>query len=125
MKRIAKKITACFVSAFMLCAGTCAAFISASAANDAIQSRLASHRYGDVNDDGAINIADVVCVLNALNNSGKTKLSISDAAVYLTCPQAADVNGDGSITNDDATMIQNYILSQNNTGRCGQIFYII
>lgn len=122
MKRITKKITACFVSAFMLCAGTCAAFISASATNDSIQSR---HIYGDVNDDDAIKIADVVCVLNALKNSGKTKLSISEAADYLTCPYAADVSGDGYITNDDATMIQNYILSHDNTGRCGQIFYII
>ncbi|MDE6005475.1 MAG: dockerin type I repeat-containing protein [Oscillospiraceae bacterium] len=113
MKRITKKITACFVSAFMLCAGTCASFISASAANDAIQTTKASHTYGDVNDDGAITIADVVCVLNALKNgyfeSGQ-------------CPQAADVNGDGSITNEDATMIQNYVLSKGNTGRCGQKF---
>lgn len=115
MKRIAKKITACFVSAFMLCAGTCAAFISASAANDAIQPRRASHTYGDVNDDGAINIADVVCVLNALNNGyfGQGQ-----------CRQAADVNGDGAITSDDATMIQNYVLSKGNTGRCGEIFYL-
>ena len=114
MKRIAKKITACFVSAFMLCAGTCAAFISASAANDTIQPR-GYYMYGDVNNDGAINIADVVCVLNALKNgyfgSGQ-------------CPQAADVNGDGSITNEDATMIQNYILSKGDTGRCGEIFYL-
>ena len=113
MKRIAKKITACFVSAFMLCAGTCVAFISASAANDAIQPR-AYHVYGDVNEDGAINIADLVCVLNAINNG------------YFgpgQCPQAADVNGDGVVTNEDATMIQNYILSKGNTGRCGETFY--
>ncbi|MDE5793012.1 MAG: dockerin type I repeat-containing protein [Oscillospiraceae bacterium] len=115
MKRIAKKITACFVSAFMLCAGTCASFISASAANDAIQPRGGYHRYGDVNDDGAINIADVVCVSNALKNGYFAQGQ---------CPQAADVNDDGIITGADATMIQNYVLSKGDTGRCGEIFYL-
>ncbi len=137
MKRITKKITACFVSAFMLCAGTCAAFISASAANDAIQPRGEYHVYGDVNDDGKINIADAVLVSKAVGNfenlTGDTKLPVSYAiakpAVYFGegyyVPQAADVDGDRYITKDDATMIQKYIVSlYDEAGRCGQTFYI-
>ncbi len=137
MKRTLKKVTASFVSAFILCASMCATFISASATNDAIQPRGTYYVYGDVNNDGKINIADSVLVSKAAGNfenlTGDTRLPVSYAiarpAVYFgegNCvPQAADVDGDGYITKDDATMIQYYIVSlPEKAGRCGQVFYI-
>lgn len=137
MQRLTKKITISCISAFMLCVGTCGTFISANAANDAMQPRGTYHVYGDVNNDGKINIADSVLVSKAVGNfenlTGDTRLPVSYAvarpAVYFGegnyIPQAADVNGDGYITKDDATMIQKYIVSlYDEAGRCGQVFYI-
>lgn len=111
-----KKLVAILSATTMALASLTAVSISASAANDTIQPRGAYHVYGDANNDGTISIADVVCVLNAIKNGyfGQGQ-----------CPQAADVNGDGYITNDDATMIQNYVTSNGGkVGRCGQTFYL-
>ena len=56
---------------------------------------------GDVNGDGLINIADVVCLINYI-------LQIKNNIFILN---AADLNGDGVINITDATLLTNMILS--------------
>lgn len=66
------------------------------------------------------------------NLTGDPKLPLNYAvarpSIYFDlvnfAPQAADVNDDGYISQEDAQMIQNFLVCINNTGRCGQHFYI-
>ncbi|MDE5916847.1 MAG: dockerin type I repeat-containing protein [Oscillospiraceae bacterium] len=131
MKKTFKAITAVF-SAVLMLSGTC---MSVSAEN--VQPRGSWYMYGDVNNDGSINMSDVVLVNKAVNIydelTGDVKLPVSYAvsrpAVYFPTvatpvPQAADVNGDGFISTEDSAMIQRAIVHLDDTGRCGQPFYV-
>lgn len=116
MNKMKKRLAVLSATAMALASLTVASLPVSATSN-------ANHVYGDANNDGTVSIADVVAVLNALNNSGKSKLSLSEAAAYVNFAQAADVSGDGYITSEDATMIQNYLLSNGGkVGRCGQTF---
>ena len=88
MQRLTKKITISCISAFMLCVGMCGTFISANAADNEIQPKGTYHVYGDVNNDGKINIADSVLVSKAVGNfenlTGDTRLPVSYAVARPT-----------------------------------------
>ena len=58
---------------------------------------------GDVNDDGSINVLDVVVMVNVI-------LLLEDATEYITW--AADLNFDGSINVMDVILLVNQILGQ-------------
>ena len=57
-------------------------------------------RRGDANDDGSVNIADGVFVLNALFNAGGTAPP---------CRDATDANGDNSTNITDGVFILNFL----------------
>ena len=103
----------------------------------------AYYRYGDVNNDGAINMSDSSIVSSAISKfsslTGDTNLPVEYAvarpAVYFPnvttpVPQAADTNGDGYINQQDMEDILSYY-SHNAagnlaeyTGNCGVYFYV-
>ena len=60
----------------------------------AVQKDIAAE-VGDANGDGVVNAADVVAVVNATMNKAPEGFD----------KDAADMNGDGDITEEDATMI--------------------
>ena len=69
-------------------------------------------QYGDVNMDGDINVSDSTLIMGYLKH-----------AYELTSQQVklADTNGDGKITQEDATCIQCYVVGlKDEAGRCGQ-----
>ena len=93
--------------------------------------------YGDVNNDGLVNMADSTCIYMAFKRfeglTGDARLPLSYAIakpeVYFgttsVVPQAADIDGDGYITAADEYCINSYIADDyNNAGRCGEAFYI-
>ena len=133
MKRIFKKMTVSLLSALMMCS-TYAVSGSVNAANNDIEPRGTYHVYGDVNEDGDVDICDATCIAQFLgsykNQNGNGLISIADAVKYngkyaLTVPQAADVDGDGFITEADQICIQYYEAgAYDRIGRCGQLFYI-
>lgn len=55
---------------------------------------------GDVNGDGLVNIADVVCLINYILTGDETNIILANA----------DLNGDGSINISDAVALVNIIL---------------
>ena len=57
---------------------------------------------GDVNDDGAVDIADAVCIVNHI--VGKANSTFVEAA--------ADVNGDGVVDIADAVKIVNLVVGK-------------
>jgi len=61
-------------------------------------------KLGDVNDDGDVDIADAVCIVNHI--VGKPNATFIEAA--------ADVNGDGDIDIADAVHIVNYVVGKIN-----------
>lgn len=134
MKKIFKKMTVSLMSALMLCSSTYMVSGSASAANNDIEPRGTYHVYGDVNEDGSVNIADAACIMQFIgsykNENGNNPISLANAVKYngkyaLTVPQAADIDGDGFITEADHICIQYYVAgSHDKAGRCGQLFYI-
>ena len=133
MKKFLKKITVSLMSALMLFSSTYATLGSVSATDNDIQPRGNWYVYGDVNNDGDINVVDVVAVGLAISKfqelTGDSILPLSYAIAkpevyYLKVPQAADVDGDGYITNDDVRMISYYCHGISNSGRCGQTFYV-
>ena len=101
------------------------------------------YRYGDVNNDGLINISDCTIVNSAISKfsslTGDSNLPVEYAvarpAVYFPdvdtpVPQAADTNQDGYINQQDADDIMSYyaksgagVLDQY-TGNCGVYFYV-
>lgn len=136
MKRIFKKMTASLMSALMLCSSTYASFVSANATNEEIQPRT-WYVYGDVNNDGGVDILDVISINKAIikfkDLTGSSRLPLEYAvarpAVYFSnenyIPQAVDIDGDGYITEDDSQMIMYYVVERyDEAGRCGQPFYI-
>ena len=133
MKKILKKITVSLTATLMMCGSTYATLGSVSATDNAIQPRGAYHVYGDVDDNGKIDMIDVSNTIEAVlkfeNLTGDSRLPLSYAIArpevyYLKVPQAADVDGDGYITNDDVRMISYYCHGISNSGRCGQTFYV-
>lgn len=134
MKKVLKKITASLMSGLMLCSST---YVVAGAANNEVQPRGNWYIYGDVNNNGRIDMSDAVCILQAVskfeNLTGSSKLpleyAIARPSVYFVgegdyVPQAADLDGDNYITEDDSLMIQRYCLELPDIGRCGQPFFI-
>ena len=134
MKKILKKMTVSLTATLMLCGSTYVTLGSVSATDNDIQPRGTYHVYGDVNNDGEVDPIDVSNVVESVlkfeNLTGDSRLPLSYAVArpevyYLKVPQAADVDGDGYITNDDVRMISYYSHGfSNNVGRCGQTFYI-
>ena len=70
----------------------------------------ASYTFGDVNNDTAINVSDVVAVVEFVLNG--TEFTEADGtAVYKYGKDAADVNADSVINVDDVLGIVNYVLN--------------
>ncbi len=134
MKKVLKRITASLISGLMLFGSTYSVLGSISSASNEIQPRGIYHVYGDVNNDGLISLIDLVTInktiqkFNDLTGSSELPLEFAIArpeVYYLTIPQAADVDGDNYITENDIRMITYYCNGiSNNFGRCGQHFYI-
>nr|AEV59085.1 scaffoldin C [Ruminococcus flavefaciens] len=59
---------------------------------------------GDANEDGTVNMADAVFIMQSIGNPDKYKLSATGEA-------NADVDGSGDVTNKDALRIQQYKLN--------------
>ena len=57
---------------------------------------------GDVNDDGTVDIADAVCIVNYVVSKPNTTFVV----------EAADVNGDGDVDIADAVRIVNKIVGK-------------
>lgn len=136
MKKVLKKITVSLAAMLMAVSSTSAVLGSANAA-DNVQPRGTWAMYGDVNNDGSIDLADSTCIYIAYstfeNLTGDTRLPLSYAVarpeVYFKTtyivPQAADVDGDGYITNADEMCVSYYDIGDHSkSGRCGQAFYI-
>lgn len=137
MKKTIKRVTASLTAMLMMFGSTYTAVGSVSATNNEIQPRN-YHVYGDVNDDGNINASDAVNIAQFItvykNKHGVSSLiSVEDAIdyredkgeYYLPVPYAADVDGDGFITEADYICIQYYGINvYDKIGRCGQLFYI-
>ncbi|MDE5936733.1 MAG: dockerin type I repeat-containing protein [Ruminococcus sp.] len=135
MKRVLKKITASLMSGLMLFSSTYAVLGSTSAANNEVQPRGTYHVYGDVNNDGRVNSTDAVIISHCLVEfknvtGGATRMPLEYAEAQmgkypLPVPQAADVDGDNYITDEDIQCIKNYVLQiYDEAGRCGQLFFI-
>ncbi|MDE5936475.1 MAG: hypothetical protein K2G83_03610 [Ruminococcus sp.] len=136
MKRVLKKITASLMSGLMLFSSTYAVVGSASATSKEVQPRT-WYIYGDVDNNGKIDVLDVISVnkavktFNDLTGSSELPLEFAVArpSVYFgnqnDVPQAADIDGDGYITKQDSEMIMKCIVGlEDEAGRCGQPFFI-
>ena len=145
MKKITKSIIAALSASSMLAASFP---ITANANEETIQPRGSYHVYGDINNDGIITGSDATLTWAASTTferlTGDPNLpleyAIARPEVYFSgletpVPQAADVNGDGIINQDDANEILRYytLLSSGNgnppdpsvyNGKCGKVFYI-
>ncbi len=139
MKKLFQKLTASFVSALMLCSGT---YVTTEAADVTDSGLKGWHIYGNVDDNEIIDICDAVLVSQFMtvykNKHGNNHISVEAALAYreealeddsieyyLPIPQAADIDGDGYITEADTICIQNYIANNyDKAKRCGQPFYI-
>jgi hypothetical protein len=75
---------------------------------DVFTSRMNCIRYGDVNGDGVINVADIVYLINYLFKSG------SPPNPYET----GDTNCDGSVTISDVVFLINYLFFSGPLPRC-------
>lgn len=129
-----KKITASLTAMLMMFGSTYTAISSVSATNNEIQPRV-YHVYGDVDESGVIDISDAIRIAQFIPAYKRETqqygiISVKDAMnyngdYYLKIPQAADVDGDGFITEADQICIQNYtIYNYDQAGRCGQPFFI-
>ena len=134
MKKTLKKVTASLTAMLMMFGSTYTAVSSASATNNEIQPKR-YHVYGDVDDNGVIDINDAISIaqfMAAYKNETQIYgiIPVENAIEYtgkycLTIPQAADVDGDGYITEADSICIQYYeAKNYDKAGRCGQLFYI-
>ncbi|MDE5620359.1 MAG: dockerin type I repeat-containing protein [Ruminococcus sp.] len=137
MKKTLKKVTISLTAMLMMFGSTCTAVGSASATDDEIQSKGTWYVYGDVNNDGMISLIDLVSVNKAIQKfnelTGSSSLPLEYAvarpAVYFGSenyvPQAADIDGDGYITDNDSSLLLYYIAERyDEAGRCGQPFFI-
>ncbi|WP_295219579.1 hypothetical protein [Ruminococcus sp.] len=140
MKKRMLKTVAASLSILSIATAT---IVPASAANDNIQPRGNYYVYGDVDNDGQIDIQDANIVLSAVSKFTSltgdenlpTSYAIARPSVYFPnidnpVPQTADVNGDRFINQADAEDILSYyakkaagVLDQYN-GRCGTPFYV-
>lgn len=132
MKKITYKVLSALLSTVTLVSAAC---FNVNAETN-IQPRGSWYLYGDVDNSGNIEIADAEYVMQAYtryeNLTGDSKLPLSYAvarpSVYFDlvnfAPQAADVNDDGYISQEDAQLIQNFLACLKDTGRCGQPFFI-
>ena len=139
MKKTIKRVTASLTAMLMMFGSTYTAVGSVSATNNEIQPRT-YHVYGDVHEDNSIDMKDAVLIAQFIteykNEHGVHHLiSVQDAIdylhekdkheFYLPVPQAADVDGDGFITEADYICVQNYAIhNYDKAGRCGQLFFI-
>ena len=132
MKKTIKRVTASLTAMLMMFGSTYTAVGSASATNN---EKPRHYLYGDVDYNGVIDINDAVSIAQfraAYKNETQIYgiISVEDAIEYkgkysLTVPQAADVDGDGYITEADQICIQNYeAKNYDKIGRCGQPFLI-
>ena len=64
-------------------------------------------RRGDANDDGTVNIADGVFILNFL---------FTDLVDTVPCPEATDANGDGGINISDGLFVLNFLFVADSPG---------
>ena len=130
MKKVLKKMAVSLTAILMAVSSTYAVLGSASAANNEVQPRGKWAVYGDVNEDGLINMADSTCIYMAYKRfeemTGDARLPLSYAIarpiVYFDTtsivPQAADIDGDGYITAADEYCINSYVARDyNNSGR--------
>lgn len=136
MKKSFKKITASLTAMLMIFGSTCTAVGSASAAD--IPDLHGWHVYGDVDEDGFVNINDAILVAQFMteykNKHGNSIIPVEaavdyleedDKKYYLPVPHAADIDGDGYITEADQICIQYYeARNYEKAGRCGQLFFI-
>ncbi|MDE5558199.1 MAG: hypothetical protein K2J32_11020 [Ruminococcus sp.] len=133
MKKTIKRVTASLTAMLMMFGSTYTAVGSVSATNNEIQSRK-SYMYGDVHGNGSVDLNDAVLIAQFITvykkgNNGSI-ISVEDAIEYkgeycLPVPQAADVDGDGYITDADAICVQSYVIGDSkNAGRCGESFDI-
>ena len=58
---------------------------------------------GDVNNDGIVNVADIVEIINVLNMKASAEFN----------KKAADVTGDGDVDENDINAISSLIMSSN------------
>lgn len=136
MKKTIKKVTVSLTAMLMMFGSTYTAVSSASATNNEIQPRT-WYMYGDVDNNGKIDVLDIIAVnkavktFNDLTGSSELPLefAIARPAVYFgdenDIPQAADIDDDGYITKKDSDMIMNCIVGlTDEAGRCGQPFFI-
>ncbi|MCM1316143.1 MAG: hypothetical protein NC205_09820 [Prevotella sp.] len=134
MKKTFKKVTVSLTAMLMLFGSTYTTLGSVSATNGEIQPRGTWAMYGDVNNDGTIDVADLVAISSAVDTfeylTGDSRLPLRYAVAkpevyYLTIPQAADLDGDNYITDNDVKCVQCYLAKiDNEAGRCGQPFFI-
>lgn len=136
MKKTFKRVTASLTAMLMMFGSTYTIIGAASATNNEIQSKGNWAMYGDVNNDGKIDMSDAVCIIMAVNKfnsfTGASQVPleyvIAKPNVYFGegdyIPQAADLNGDSYLTEEDSMMIQRYLLELPDIGRCGQPFFI-
>lgn len=133
MKKLLKRLTVSLAALTLTVGSTCTAFLSVNAANNEVQPR-AWYVYGDVNNDGSVDIADAAAIIQFIGSfkseHGNNPISVEKALKYdckysLDVPQAADIDGDGFITEADHICIQYYEAGvYDKIGRCGQPFYI-
>ncbi|MDE6849654.1 MAG: hypothetical protein K2J44_09995 [Ruminococcus sp.] len=136
MKKTFKKVTASLTAMLMMFGSTYTAVGAVSATSDAIQPRT-WYVYGDVNNSGEIDILDVISINKAIvkfqDLTGSSELPLEYAVarptVYFgegeSVPQAADIDGDGYITDNDSHLLMCYIAERyDEAGRCGQPFFI-
>jgi hypothetical protein len=133
MKRKIRKLITGAISATALISS-----VSFNAGAENVQPRGLWHVYGDVNNDGTIDLIDIININKAVNKyrelTGEEQLpmriAVARPAIYFEntnnpVPQAADVNGDGYISLEDSDMVLRYVAEQReDIGRCGEHFYI-
>lgn len=133
MKKVFKKVTTTLTAMLMVFGSTFTFAKSVSAANNEMKAKKL-YIYGDVDDDRDIDINDAIFISQFMvsykKENGNKIIPVEEAVKYtgkyrLTVPQAADVDGDGYITEADSICIQYYeAQAYDKTGRCGQTFYI-
>ncbi len=110
--------------------------VSFNAGAENVQPRGSWYVYGDVNNDGKIDVIDIININKAVNKyrelTGEEKLpmriAVARPAIYFEntnnpVPQAADVNGD--VSSEDSDMVLRYVAEQReDIGKCGEHFYI-
>lgn len=122
----------------LISATTLISAVSFHVSAENVQPRGAWYVYGDVNNDGKIDVIDVITINKAINKyrelTGEEQLpmriAVARPAIYFEnesepVPQAADVDGDGYISSADSETLMRCIVGYTeDIGRCGKHFYI-